>query len=58
MVLIQIYQAEHTSRGLVAKASITINSPVDNVWDALINPNKIKQYMFGTNAISDCQVTR
>ncbi|HYN44909.1 MAG TPA: SRPBCC domain-containing protein [Candidatus Limnocylindrales bacterium] len=42
-----------TSKGLIARASITVNSPIDNVWDALINPDKIKQYMFGTNAVSD-----
>ena len=41
------------NKGLIAKASITINAPVDKVWDALINPDKIKQYMFGTNAVSD-----
>ena len=39
--------------GLIAKALITINSPIDKVWDALVNPDKIRQYMFGTNAISD-----
>ncbi len=41
------------NRGLIARASITINAPIDKVWDALINPSKIKQYMFGTNAVSD-----
>lgn len=44
---------EYTSRGFIAKASIAINAPIDKVWDALTNPDKIKQYMFGTNAISD-----
>ena len=41
------------NKGLIAKASITINVPVAKVWYALINPDKIKQYMFGTNAVSD-----
>ncbi len=41
------------SRGLIARASITINAPIDKVWDALVNPDKIIQYMFGTNAVSD-----
>ncbi|HEY9205222.1 MAG TPA: SRPBCC domain-containing protein [Candidatus Methanoperedens sp.] len=41
------------SRGLIARASITINVPIDKVWDALVNPDKIIQYMFGTNAVSD-----
>jgi uncharacterized protein YndB with AHSA1/START domain len=34
---------------LVAKASITIDAPVAKVWEALTNPEMIKQYMFGTN---------
>ena len=40
-------------RGLVSKVSITIDAPVEGVWDALVNPNVIKQYMFGTNVVSD-----
>lgn len=39
--------------GLIARASISINAPVGKVWDALINPELIKQYMFGTDVISD-----
>ena len=38
---------------LTARAATTIEAPVDRVWDALINPNTIKQYMFGTNVTSD-----
>ena len=41
------------NKGLIAKASISINTPVDIVWDALTNPELIRQYMFGTNVISD-----
>jgi len=37
----------------IAKAQITISVPIANVWDALVNPEMIKQYMFGTNAVSD-----
>jgi uncharacterized protein YndB with AHSA1/START domain len=37
---------------LVAKASISIYAPVEKVWDALINPKVIRQYMFGTEVIS------
>jgi uncharacterized protein YndB with AHSA1/START domain len=40
---------------LIAKASITINVPLAKAWDALVNPALIKQYMFGTNVISDWQ---
>jgi uncharacterized protein YndB with AHSA1/START domain len=38
---------------LIAKASIVINAPGTRVWDALVNPEAIKQYMFGTNVVSD-----
>lgn len=41
---------------LTAKATININVPVAKVWNALINPDLIKQYFFGTNAISDWKV--
>jgi uncharacterized protein YndB with AHSA1/START domain len=37
----------------IAKAHITISAPIATVWDALVNPEKIKQYMFGTNVVSD-----
>src|SRR5688572_16551994 len=38
---------------LTSTASTTIDSPVANVWDALVNPEMIKQYMFGAVAESD-----
>ena len=38
---------------LLAKASIRINAPSHNVWKALVTPQAIKQYMFGTNVVSD-----
>jgi uncharacterized protein YndB with AHSA1/START domain len=37
----------------VAKSSVTIHADGAKVWDALTNPNLIKQYLFGTQAISD-----
>jgi uncharacterized protein YndB with AHSA1/START domain len=37
----------------VAKSSTVINAPVSKVWKALIDPAQIKEYLFGTNAISD-----
>jgi uncharacterized protein YndB with AHSA1/START domain len=40
-------------RGLSAKASITVRAPIGKVWDAFVNPDTIKQYMFGTNVVSD-----
>jgi uncharacterized protein YndB with AHSA1/START domain len=41
------------STGLIAKATVHINAPAAKVWDALTNPYLIKQYFFGTEAISD-----
>jgi uncharacterized protein YndB with AHSA1/START domain len=38
---------------LIANASITINAPIAKVWEALVNPDMIKQYMFGTNVVTD-----
>ena len=35
------------------KASIDIRAPVSQVWEALTTPRLIKQYFFGTDAISD-----
>ncbi|MBI5358292.1 SRPBCC domain-containing protein [Candidatus Amesbacteria bacterium] len=43
-------------KGLIAKSSTIIKAPVAKVWDALTNPKMIKQYMFGTNAVSDWKV--
>ncbi len=41
------------NKGLIARASISIDVPVGKVWDALTNPELIGQYMFGTKVISD-----
>ena len=40
---------------LVAKASVNVAAPAVQVWDALVNPQLIKQYMFGTTVVSDWQ---
>ncbi len=40
-------------KDLLARASININAPCEKVWNALVNPEAIKQYMFGTNVVSD-----
>ena len=37
----------------IAKAETKINEPVNRVWDALVNPEAIKRYMFGTTVTSD-----
>ena len=38
---------------LIVKNVISINASAEKVWDALVNPAKTKQYMFGCEAISD-----
>jgi len=39
-----------------ARATTTINAPVSKVWQALVNPEIIKQYLFNTEVISDWKV--
>ena len=41
---------------LIVKNSIAINAPAAKVWDALINPEKTKEYMFGCETVSDWNV--
>ena len=36
----------------IARTEIEIDAPVKQVWDALVNPERIKEYMFGTNVSS------
>ena len=38
---------------LAANASITINAPRVEVWEALVTPQVIKQYMFGADVVSE-----
>jgi uncharacterized protein YndB with AHSA1/START domain len=44
------------NKGIIAKASISINVPIAKAWDALVNPEMTKQYMFGTNVVSNWEV--
>ena len=39
-----------------AKATTNINAPASKVWDALTNPELIKQYLFGTEVTTDWKV--
>lgn len=43
---------ETLSQQWIARSVIRINAPVESVWDALINPEMIKQYMFGAEVES------
>ena len=38
---------------LIAAASIAIQAPASRVWQALVTPTAVKQYMFGTDVVSD-----
>jgi uncharacterized protein YndB with AHSA1/START domain len=44
------------SENLAAEADVTIKGSVSQVWDALVNPDKIKRYMFGAIVESDWTV--
>ncbi len=47
------YRPVRAGANLVATASIVINAPSDQVWNALVDPKAIQQYMFGTKVTSD-----
>ncbi|MEI6290366.1 MAG: SRPBCC domain-containing protein [Chloroflexota bacterium] len=40
----------------IAKAVIIINAPAAKVWEALIKPEMIKQYLFGTEVTTDWEI--
>ncbi|MEI9918925.1 MAG: SRPBCC domain-containing protein [Bacteroidota bacterium] len=41
---------------IIARVSTTIDASADEVWEALVNPEIIKQYMFGTEVVSDFNI--
>ena len=41
------------NKNTVAKVTISIEATKGKVWEALVTPEAIKQYMFGTNVESD-----
>lgn len=41
------------STPLIVKSSVAINATPERVWDALINPEQTKKYMFGCETVSD-----
>src|SRR6185436_6585269 len=41
---------------ITGRATVSIHSPASEVWEALTTPEIIKQYFFGTDAISDWKV--
>ena len=44
------------TRGFEAVNSVTIDAPKAEVWDALTNPEKVKQYLHGTEMSTDWRV--
>ncbi len=56
-MFIFLSQKERNSMGnkFVAQIEVNINAPAAKVWEALTNPLLIKQYFFGTEAVSDWQ---
>ena len=43
-------------RDLIVSQSIDINASPANVWHALTDPNLIKEYLFGTETVTDWKV--
>jgi uncharacterized protein YndB with AHSA1/START domain len=42
--------------GILAKAQTEIEAPASRVWDALTDPDQIKEYMFGSQVETDWKV--
>lgn len=54
--LIYYYVDQHVKAmeiKLIAQVKTVINAPIEKVWEALVNPEIIKEYMFGTTVVSD-----
>ena len=43
-------------QNLILQNKITINASPAKVWDALVNPEQTKKYMFGCETVSDWKV--
>ena len=41
---------------LIVKVTVTINAPTSKVWEAITTPDLIKQYLFGTEVVTDWRV--
>ena len=41
------------NKRLIAKATVTIDAPASKVWEAITNPELIRQYLFGAEVITD-----
>ncbi len=45
-----------TAQNLSTERSIIINASTTNIWDVLTNPEKIRLYLFGSEAATDWKV--
>lgn len=45
-----------TANGYVAEARVDIDASPQEIWDALIDPDRVEQYMFGTRIRTDWEV--
>jgi uncharacterized protein YndB with AHSA1/START domain len=52
-LMIQNPMNDAMAKGLVARTGTKVDASVATVWDALVNPEVISQYMFGTSVVSD-----
>jgi uncharacterized protein YndB with AHSA1/START domain len=43
-------------QNLIAKVKVTVNVPTNKVWEALTDPELIKQYLFGTEVVTNWKV--
>jgi len=44
------------SNTLTAQASVQVHAPKNRVWDALTKPELVKEYLFGTEMVTDGKV--
>ncbi len=44
------------NKKFIAKSEVRINAPAAKVWEALTNPELIRQYLFSTQVTTDWQV--
>jgi uncharacterized protein YndB with AHSA1/START domain len=44
------------NKTFTSESTIAINAPASKVWDALVKPELVKQYLFGTEVTTNWQV--
>ena len=54
-IYLTLYQKK-MNPNLKIETSIIVNAPLAKVWDAIINPVVIKEYLFGTETVTDWKV--